>query len=190
MRTLAILLFTCACVGDSPSLAQIPDSSTQDVVQPGVDASKGDAAVTTDSSDAATTPPVPATLAGVVLWLDAQEASTLKVTNNKLTKWVDRSSFQHDAVADVGFEPSVGMDSSRNLPIVRFNSSSMILNGQGADKSLQFNSDGDFLVEIVMLNTNNGAIILHNMDTTAPKSGINIVIISGEQKLAFGLNST
>jgi hypothetical protein len=172
------------CVGDSTA----PNDAGGDVT------TKNDAAPETGSESGVTDAPVdapvtpfPATLSGVVTWLDAQESSTLQVTASKLTKWTDRSAFQHDAVAVSGHEPTVGTDTSKNLPIVKFNASDMTLAGAGTDPSLQFGDTGDFLVEIVMFNTNSDSIILHNMNTSTAANGLNIAIISGDMKVSFGV---
>ncbi|CAN5428161.1 hypothetical protein BH09MYX1_BH09MYX1_53620 [soil metagenome] len=172
-------------MGDTP-VAATPDGGTPDAA--GGDSGKPaeDAATGTDAADAQSVP-VPATLAGVVTWLDAQQTSTVTVAGGKVTRWADRTNFQHDAVSDVGYEPTLGTDISKNVPIVRFSSAQMVLNGAPADASLQLGATDDFLVEIVMMNTGSGAVLFHNMSTIMPAAGLNIAIISGEPKQAFGL---
>lgn len=188
MRTFAgfssVALLLAACVGDTTttpidaSTDTTADTSTKDT---------GTVDAPADNTVVDAGPPFPATLSNVVVWLDAQETSTLHVTGGKVTKWDDRTNFQHDAVAVTSFEPTTGTDVAHNVPIVKFSNADMIL-ANTIDATMQLGTTDDFLVEIVMLNTTNGEVVFHDMSTSTPKDGLMIGIIGGEDKLAFGLN--
>lgn len=173
-------LILSGCVGDAPvggPDASAPDTSTSDT---GTDTSMPDTSAP-DAPSAFT----PAKLSGLVLWLDAQETSTLTVSAGKVSKWADRTSYQTHALATPGYEPTVGTDALTTKPVLLFNKSFMTINTV-TKTELEWGATSDFTIALVASYAPpSGSIVFRKILNS---EGFQLVNVSGETRLRFGVD--
>lgn len=147
-----------ACVGDDPRTVATPeaDSSIEASSIGPSDGSAADASAVKepakDAADAANEAPPfnPAKVAGLVLWLDAQDSATFTTNGGKIAAWADKSSATNDALAipAAGSEPARVASAALGKQVVRFTGGDQAL-AVADDFSLYFQSTDDFLIAVV-----------------------------------------
>jgi hypothetical protein len=172
----AYLMVLCACGGNGDTDIDGGDNDSgtnNDVVTNDVttnDVVTND--VVTQDAPADVSTFNPATVSGLVLWLEADVTSSITLATpdagpQKVTKWADQTSHKNDAnglLQNFGRDPSVKANAINKLPAVHFDQGAPNAQGQmlnvldNTDTSLQWGT-GDFFLAVVGdfdNNTSNG----------------------------------
>lgn len=159
-----------ACVGDDPDSSSSSSSSSGATTDGGGSSSGGASSGATSSSGASSSsgatsssggssgdaspdaPPAwnPGKIAGLTVWLDADDtASFTLAAGSKISKWADKSSAVNDAHGVAGAEPVRAMNATLGKQVVRFAGPSQAL-AVTDNASLYFQTTDEFVVATVV----------------------------------------
>jgi hypothetical protein len=80
----------------------------------------------------------PQTMPGNILWLDAQDPSTITSSSNLVSLWIDKSNRKNNAVQVTTInQPSINVNTISGLPAISFNGLNSVLTGNLAGFSGQ-----------------------------------------------------